>query len=118
MSAASRGDAIPAARDLTLALDHLSEACIALDLDQMLSAEAGMAVALGHLRSLAPPTDPSALTREIDALRRALRRAERLGASFDDLLRASAGVMTPAELYDRDGRERAASREGALEARG
>jgi hypothetical protein len=119
MSEPSQGDPIPVARDLRLALDHFAEACMAADLDGMLMSEAGLAFALSHLHSpLSAPTDPDALALEIDALRRARERARRLGASFDELLRMSVGVVAPAAMYDRAGRETTAGRERALEARG
>lgn len=119
MSEASQGDAVRAARSLRLALDQLSDACIGADLEQLLRAEAGLAVALSYLQTpLAPPADPTLLVLEVEALRRALLRAERVGASFDEMVRASIGLLAPAALYDREGRERAASHGSALEARG
>jgi hypothetical protein len=119
MSDPSHGDAVRAATGLRLALDRLSEACIFGDLEQLLAAEAGLAVALSYLQTpLAPPADPTLLVLEVEALRRALQRAERVGASFDDMVRGSIGVLAPVALYDREGRERAGSHEPALEARG
>jgi hypothetical protein len=119
MSVRSEGDAVSTARDLRLALDELSEACVVLDLDRMLEAEAGLAAALTHARArLAPPADTDALTREIDALQRSFQRATRLGASLEELVRMSAGVVTPAAVYDRAGRERSTAHERALEAHG
>lgn len=121
MSDASQGDAVRAAANLRLALDQLTDACINADLEKMLSAEAGLAVALSYLHTpLSPPADPTLLVLEIEALRRARERAERVGVSFAESVRASIGVLAPAALYDRGGRERGGNHapEPALEARG
>lgn len=119
MSEASQGDPMRAAADLRLALDRFSDACIAADVDGLLASEAGLAAALSAMRRpLAPPTDPDLFRLEIELLRRALQRAERVGASFDDTVRASIGLLAPAALYNRDGREHGAAPGAALEARG
>lgn len=119
MSEASH-DAVRAARDLRLALDQLSDACVEADLERMLAAEASLAVVLSYLHTpLSAPTDPDALMVEIEALQRARARAERVGSAFDDLVRVSIEALAPVAVYDRGGRERAAVLEpAALEARG
>ena len=110
--------AVVAAARLRGALDHLGNALLEADLGELLAAEAGLAAALASFRNpLAPAADPAAVALEVDLLRRAIGRCQRLGANFDDLLRMTTGLLTPASAYDKAGRERESAPARVLEAR-
>ncbi|MGE3276374.1 MAG: hypothetical protein AB7O67_14775 [Vicinamibacterales bacterium] len=110
--------AVTAAVRLHGALNHLGDALVAADLNGLLTAEAGLSAALASFRTpFDPPADPSALAAEVEHLRTAIGRCQRLGAHFEDFLRLSSGVLTPASAYDRAGREREAAPARVLEAR-
>lgn len=97
-----------AARRLTGALDEVSEALAAADLDRLLAAEAVVAAAVAAFTPpFPPPSDPDSLTAETAALQRALARCRRLGAALDDVVHASRTAVEPTAAYDRSGRERA-----------
>ncbi|MGE0039794.1 MAG: hypothetical protein AB7H88_00650 [Vicinamibacterales bacterium] len=110
--------AVVAAARLRGALEHLGDALVQSDLNGLLVAEAGLSAAVAAFRTpFDPPADPGLLRSEIELLGRALGRCQRLGANFEDFLRASAGVLTPASAYDRAGREREPAQTRVLEAR-
>ena len=110
--------AVVAAARLRGALEHLGDALVQSDLNGLLMAEAGLSEAVAAFQTpFDPPAEPGALRAEVEALGEALGRCQRLGVNFEDFLRVSAGVLTPASAYDRAGRERESAQTRVLEAR-
>ena len=98
-----RSNAVARIEHLGRALRQVGDALVALDANDMLSAESSLSAAMAALHSVPETTDRAALTVACRQVQTELLRCRRLGASFSKVARAFARRGAAVDGYDRAG---------------